>query len=284
MAVVTLDWLRRLGEDYGFAVGGFMGADQAWLIREDEPVFTFILDDGDGGRGFLETLGLYWGSADYMAKPLFHYLVLVGGALNPEHRDMLVSISTQYRVRVLMEPSTTELGSLVEEDVARLSRVMSRYSDGSLPSLVRSIRGWGETKPRFRQSLVCGAVYDPADLAVFSEGGSLGPSRRTVPCILEARGVALESVLPRLVEAGGALRFSTEHRNLPVVLEFTLGPESSLTLGYEAEKGNLFQAFEFEEWLASAAECGHVRLVDSQSLRVLVEFTLPGPAALSGGS
>src|SRR4030042_194639 len=178
MAAVTLDWLRRLGESHGFAVRGFMGAEQAWLIREEEPAFTFILDDGDGGKGFAETLDLYWGSADYMAKPLFHYLALVGGALNPEQEAMLASISSQYRVRALTDPSTVELGRLIEEDVARLSQVMSKYGDGTLISLVRSIRGWAETKPRFRQSLVCGAVYDPGDLAVFGEGGSLEPSRR----------------------------------------------------------------------------------------------------------
>ncbi len=276
MAQATLDWLRGLGEGHGFTVGGFMGADQAWLIRDGEPAFTFIVDDGDGGRGFMETLSLYWGSADYVSKPLYHFLVLAGGALNAEQGAMMGSLASQYRLRVLGGPSTVELGCIIDEDVARLIRVMHRYCDGTILSLMESVRGWAERNPEFSEGFRCGAAYEPGDLAIFSEGGSLKPSRRAVPCSLEAHGVALESVLPRLVEAGGVLRFSTEHRNLPMTLEFTLGEVSSLTLRYEPGKGNLVQAYEFEEWLAAATEHRDLKLVDSQSSRVLVEFTLRG--------
>jgi hypothetical protein len=275
MAQATLDWLRRLGEDHGFTVGSFMGADQAWLIRDGEPAFTFIIDDNNGGRGFTETLNLYWGSADYVSKPLYHFLVLTGGALNVEQGAMMGSLASQYRVRALLGLSVDELGRVIDEDVARLARVMRRYCDGTIPSLVRSVRTWAEKNPEFKKGLRCEAAYEPEDLTIFGEGGSLKPSRRTVPCSLEAGGVTLESVLPRLVDAGGCLRFSTEHRNLPFTLEFTLrGGSSSLTLRYEPGKGNLFQAYEFEEWLAAAIEYRNVKLVDSQSSRVLVEFSL----------
>jgi hypothetical protein len=275
MAQATLDWLRGLGKGHGFTVGGFMGADQAWLIRDGEPVFTFIIDDSDGGRGFIETLGLYWGSADYLSKPLYHFLVLEGGALNAEQGAMMASLASQYRVRVLARPSKAELGRIIDEDLARLTRVMRRYCDGTIPSLVGSVRGWAEKNLEFSEGFKCEAAYEPGDLAIFGEGGSLKPSRRAVPCSLEASGVTLESMLPRLVEVGGVLRFSTEHRNLPMTLEFTLsGGSSNLSLRYEPGKGNLVQAYEFEEWLAAAMEHRNVKLVDPQSSRVLVEFTL----------
>jgi hypothetical protein len=275
MAQATLDRLRGLGEGHGFTVGGFMGSDQAWLIRDGEPVFTFIVDDGDGGRGFMETLNLYWGSADYVNKPLYHFLVLSGGALNAEQGAMMGSLASQYRLRVLTEPSTVELGCIIDEDLARLTKVMRRYCEGSVTLLMESVRSWAEKSPEFSESFRCEAAYGPGDLAIFGEGGSLKPSRRAVPCSVEAHGVTLESVLPRLVEAGGVLRFSTEHRNLPLTLEFTLsGGSSSLMLRYEPGKGNLVQAYEFEEWLAAATEHSDVKLIDSQSSRVLVEFAL----------
>jgi len=278
MAQATLDWLRGLGEGHGFTVGGFMGADQAWLIRDGEPAFTFIVDEGDGSRGFMETLGLYWGSADYVSKPLCHFLVLAGGDLNAEQGAMMGSLASQYRLRVLRGPSTVELGRIIDEDVVRLTRVMRRYCDGTVPSLVGSVMGWVERNPEFSEVFRCEASYEPGDLAAFGEGGSLKPSRRAIPCSLEAGGAALESVLPRLVETGGCLRFSTEHRNLPFMLEFTLGGgSSSLTLRYEPGKGNLLQAYRFEEWLAAATGQGEVKLIDSQSSRVLVEFSLRGP-------
>jgi hypothetical protein len=275
MAQATLDRLRKLGEGQRFTVGGFMGADQAWLIRDGEPVFTFIIDDGDGGRGFMETLGLYWGSADYVSKPLYHFLVLAGGVLNAEQGAMMASLASQYRVRILLRPSADELGRVIDDDLARLTKVMRRYCDGTIPSLLGSVRGWAEKNPEFSEGFRCEAAYEPGGLAIFGEGGSLKPSRRAVPCSLEASGVTLESVLPRLVEDGGVLRFSTEHRNLPLTLEFTLSRgSSSLMLRYEPGKGNLVQAYEFEEWLAAAMEHRNVKLVDPQSSRVLVEFAL----------
>jgi len=276
MAQVTLDWLRELGEDHGFTVGSFMGADQVWLIRDGEPVFTFIVDDGDGGRGFMETLSLYWGSADYVSKPLYHFLMLAGGALNAKQGAMMGSLASQYRVRILAEPSKAKLGRIIDDDLARLTRVMRRYCDGSVASLATSIRDWSKKSPVFSYSFRCEAAYELGDLAVFGEGGSLKPSRRAVPCSVGANGVTLESVLPRLVDADSVLRFSTEHRNLPMTLEFQLGEGSSMMLRYEPSKGNLVQAYEFEEWLAAAKEHGDVKLVDSQSSRVLVEFTLLG--------
>ncbi len=195
--------------------------------------------------------------------------------LNP---TMMASLASQYRLRVLMGPSTGELGRLIDEEVARLARVMHRYCDGTVLSLAESVRGWAERTPEFSEGFRCEAAYEPGDLAVFGEGGSLKPSRRAVPCSLDASGVTLESILPRLVEAGGVLRFSTEHRNLPLTLEFTLsGGSSSLMLHYEPGKGNLVQVYEFEEWLAAATEHSDVKLIDSQSSRVLVEFTLRDP-------
>ena len=274
MAAVTLGWLRGLGEAYGFAVGGFMGADQAWLFRDGEPVFTFIVDDGDGGRGFTETLSLYWGSADHIAKPLFHFLLLAGGALNPEHRAMMDSLASQYRVTMLTEPSAQELKRLVDAEVADLLKVMSRYCGGTVPSLRRSVAAWADERPRVRVSLRCEPEYDLAHLQVFAEGGSLRPSRMAVPCSLEAPGVTLESIMLRLVEIGDVLRFSSEHRNLPLTVDFTLGGGgSALSFLYEPEKGNLAQAYRFEEFLASAAGGGVVRLLDSSGVP-LVEFGL----------
>jgi len=274
MAQATLDWLRELGEAYGFAVGGFMGADQAWLFRDGEPVFTFIIDDGDGGKGFTETLSLYWGSADHIAKPLFHFLVLAGGALNPEHRTMMDSLASQYRVKVLTEPSALELEGLIDAEVADLLRVMDRYCDGTVASLRRSVAAWADERPRVGACLRCESEYDPARLHVFAEGGSLRPSRMAVPCSLETPGVALESVLLRLVEAGQSLRFSSEHRNLPLTVDFVLGEGgSALSFLYEPEKGNLAQAYQFEEFLASATAGGVVRLLDSSGV-LLVEFRL----------
>ena len=270
MAQATLDWLKGLGEGHGFTVGGFMGADQAWLIRDGEPVFTFILNDGDGGRGFMETLGLYWGSADNVAKPLYHFLVLAGGALNAEHRAMMASLASQYRVTVLVEPSAQELKGLVDAKVANLVGVMGRYCDGTVASLRRSVAAWADERPRVRACFHCESEYDSGGLHVFGEGGSLQPSRRAVPCILEASGVTIESVLLRLVEAGGSLRFSSEHRNLPVTVDFTLGEgDSLLSLLYEPEKGNLAQAYEFEAFLSSAADGGAVILLDSSGVPLI---------------
>jgi hypothetical protein len=96
---------------------------------------------------------------------------------------------------------------------------------------------------------------------VFSEGGKLEPSRRAVPVSLVAGWARLDGVLMRLVEAGG-LRFSSEHRSLPLVVEFGLGGEPWLGLRFEAEKGNLAQAVAFEEFLVAAGE-SVVRVVDA---------------------
>jgi hypothetical protein len=274
MVQATLDWLKGLGEGHGFTVGGFMGADQAWLIRDGEPVFTFIVDDGDGCRGFMETLGLYWGSADYLSKPLYHFLVLAGGALNAEQGAMMASLTSQYRVTVLVEPSAQELKGLVDAKVADLVKVMGRYCDGTVASLRRSVAAWADERPRVRASFHCGSEYDSGGLHIFVEGGSLQPSRRAVPCILEASGVTIESVLLRLVEAGGSLRFSSEHRNLPLTVDFTLGEgDSLLSLLYEPEKGSLAQAYEFEAFLASATDRGACKLLDSSGV-LLIEFKL----------
>jgi len=258
-----VEWLTGLGLGYGFDVGGYMGADVAWFLREGEPVFSFALDSGDGSGGFMETLGMYWGSAEYINKPWCHFLVQVGGALNPEHRAMLEALASQYQVRVLDDPRPGDLRTLLDERVAYLVKALGRYTpDGSVASLKRSVGAWMVERPRMEVKYGCSASYDPGVLAVFSEGGGLEPSRMAVPVSLVAGWARLEGVLLRLVEAGGVLRFSSEHRSLPLVVELGLGGEPWLGLRFEAEKGNLAQAVAFEEFLVAAGE-GVVRLVDA---------------------
>lgn len=268
-----MEWLRGLGLGYGFDVGAYMGADVAWSLREGEPVFSFSLDGGDGSGGFMETLGLFWGSADYINKPWCHFLVLVGGALNPEHRAMLGALSSQFQVRVVDDPKPGDFRKLLDERVAYLVKALGRYApDSSVASLKRSVGAWMDERPRVEVRYRCSAAYDPGCLAVFGEGGELRPSRRAVPVSLVAGWARLEGVLLRLVEAGGALRFSSEHRSLPLVVELGLGGEPWLGLRFEAEKGNLAHAVAFEEFLVAAGE-GVVRLVNAGG-SVLVELRL----------
>jgi len=258
-----VDWLRGLGLGYGFDVGVYMGADLVWFFREGEPVFSFALDSGDGSGGFMETLGLFWGSAEYINKPWCHFLVLVGGALNPEHRAMLGALASQFQVRVVDDPKPGDFRALLDERVAYLVKALGRYTpDGSVAGLKRSVGAWMGERPRVEVMYGCSAAYDPGSLSVFGEGGELGPSRRAVPVSLVAGWARLEGVLLRLVEAGGVLRFSSEHRSLSLVVELGLGGEPWLGLRFEAEKGNLAQAVAFEEFLVGAGE-GVVRLVDA---------------------
>ncbi|MFH2112789.1 MAG: hypothetical protein ABIJ47_16195 [Candidatus Bathyarchaeota archaeon] len=262
MDQVSVEWLRGLGMGYGFDVGAYMGADLAWFLRDGEPVFSFALDSGDGSGGFMVTLGLFWGSADYINKPWCHFLVLVGGALNPEHRAMLGALAFQFQVRVVDDPKPGDFRALLDERVAYLVKTLGRYApDGSVASLKRSVGAWMGERPRVEVRYRCSAAYDPGSLAVFGEGGELGPSRRAVPVSLVAGWARLEGVLLRLVEAGG-LRFSTEHRSLPLVVELGLGGDPWLGLRFEAEKGNLAQAVAFEEFLVAAGE-SVVRVVDA---------------------
>lgn len=263
MEQVSVDWLRGLGHGYGFDVGGYMGADLAWYLRDGEPVFSFSLDGGDGSEGFMETLGLYWGSAEYISKPWCHFLVLVGGALNPEHRAMLGALASQYQVRVVDDAEPGALRAELDERVAYLVKALGRYApDGSVAGLRRSVGAWADERPRVEVRYGCSASYDPGGLAVFGEDGDLGPSRRAVPVSLVAGPARLEGVLLRLMEAGGVLRFSSEHRNLPLVVDLGLGGDPWLGLRFEAEKGNLGQALAFEEFLAAACG-GAVSLVDA---------------------
>ncbi|MBN2335536.1 hypothetical protein JXL21_08240, partial [Candidatus Bathyarchaeota archaeon] len=53
--------LTRKGRDHGFDADSDGGA-VTWSFREDEPVFSFLVDETDSRRVFTETLDLFWAS------------------------------------------------------------------------------------------------------------------------------------------------------------------------------------------------------------------------------
>ncbi|MBN2334571.1 hypothetical protein JXL21_03355, partial [Candidatus Bathyarchaeota archaeon] len=197
------------------------------------------------------------------------------GGFDPEQRSMLGALGSQYNVYVFDSERLSDLTVFIDEKVRYLTRVLGRHTaDGSVSKLAESIRGWRRDKPRVSLGYRVDASYSVDDLRFFTDEGELTPSRKTLPInLVTPAGVSMESVLPRLIDVDGDLVFSTEHRNLPFVMKFSLGEESSLRLGFELDKANVSQAVAFEEFLAAFIEAEGFDVVDPSTGRRIIGFS-----------
>ena len=83
------------------------------------------------------------------------------------------------------------------------------------------------------------------NLEIYNENGELVPSRKTIPLTASSGKTRIEGVLPRLINIEAGLFFDTEHRNLPMVYQLSVGDSSRLVFRYEADKGNIVEASSF---------------------------------------
>ena len=235
----------------------FQGADIAYGYRENEPVFAFIQDGGDGSTAFHKVMGLYWATAEYISKP-WCLVMVTALPMMLHNRQMLDNLGIQYNIRLLETPPDGAILEVVTEQIGNLTSVMHRYIDpnASNPSasLGDSIRAWKAEKPALED--VIPVEVELGFLSVYEKNGKMAPNRTTVPLAVTSGEVEIEGVLPRLVQSEPHLVFYTEHRNLPSVFRLDLGVDQTLTMRFEADKANLIEATSFES-LVTAFKSKH---------------------------
>ena len=91
----------------GLEVIPFQGADLYYGYRENEPVFAFIVDGGDGSMAFQKVMGLYWSTAEYISKP-WCLVMVTALPMMPHNRQMLDNLGAQYNI-----PHAAEIGVTV---------------------------------------------------------------------------------------------------------------------------------------------------------------------------
>ena len=230
----------------GLEIITFQGVDSAYGYRENEPVFTFIADQGDGSIMFHNAMNLYWAMAEYISKP-WCLIMVTRTPMMPHNRQMLDNLSTQYNIRLIEGPQEGEIMDEVRFQLDDLVAIMHRYVgdvSNKTASLGEAMRLWKDEKP-FLEDVIPVEVK-LGDLFIYEENGRLAPNRTTVPLTAVSSGAEIDGVLPRLVQSEPHLVFFTEHRNLPVVIKLELGETPKLTLRFEADKGNLIEATSFE--------------------------------------
>ena len=242
----------------------FHGVDQAWGFREHEPVFAFISDPSDGSMIFQNAMSLFWATAEYISRPWCLFMI-TGAPMMPHQRQMMDNLASQYNIVILETPSKQELKILVETQLSNLVSIMQRYVEQGAenPSLSfgKSIRNWKEKKRVLED--VSNVEIKMGDLSQYTEKGELTPSRTTVPLSVQSGESVIEGILPRLIQAD-PLVFYTEHRNLPVVFKLDFG-EKSLTSRFEADKGNLIEAFSFESLMTAFKSSGEISFIDQNT-------------------
>jgi len=216
----------------------FQGADLAYGYRENEPVFAFIQDEGDGSKAFHNAMGLYWATAEYISKP-WCLVMVTALPMMPHNRQMLDSLGTQYNIQLLEAPQDGAMMEVVAQQLNHLISVMQRYIDpnASNPcvSLGDSIKTW-----------------------------KMVPNRTTVPLTVTSGESEIEGVLLRLVQSEPHLVFYTEHRNLPSVFKLDLG-DQTLTMRFEADKANIIEATSFESLITAFNSKREITLSDPNS-------------------
>ena len=236
----------------------FHGADSAYGYRENEPVFAFIADQGDGSMAFHNAMNLYWATAEYISKP-WCLIMVTGTPMMPHNRQMLNTLSTQYNIRLIEEPREDEVMAEVRSQLDDLITIMHRFvgdvSDKSA-SLGRSMRLWKAEK-RFQEDVIPVEVK-LGNLSIYEENGRMAPNRTTVPLNVVSGEAVIEGILPRLVQTEPKLVFFTEHRNLPVGFKLELGEAPELTVRFEADKGNLIEATSFESLVTAIKSTGEI--------------------------
>ncbi len=240
----------------GLEVIPFQSADLSYGYRENEPVFAFIHDEGDGSMAFQKAMGLYWATAEYISKP-WCLIMVTALPMMPHNRQMLDNLGAQYNIRLLEKPIDGAILDVVTEQLAHLTSIMHRYveNNASYPSLSLrgSMRTWKSEKPALED--VVQVEIERGDLTIYEENGKMVPNRTTVPLTVTSGEAEIEGVLLRLVQSEPHLVFYTEHRNLPSVFRLDLG-DQKLTLRFEADKANLIEATSFES-LVTAFKSKH---------------------------
>jgi hypothetical protein len=229
----------------------FQGADLAYGYRENEPVFAFIQDGGDGSLAFHKTMGLYWATAEYISKP-WCLIMVTALPMMPHNRQMLDNLGAQYNIQLLKAPSDGAIIEVVTEQLNHLTSIMHRYIDpnASNPSvsLGDSIRAWKTEKLALED--LTPVEVERGNLPIYEENGRMVPNRTTVPLTVTSGEAEIEGVLLRLVQSEPHLVFFTEHRNLPSVFRLDLG-DKTLTMRFEADKGNIIEATSFESFVTT---------------------------------
>ena len=240
----------------------FQGADSAYGYRENEPVFAFIADQGDGSMAFHNAMNLYWATAEYISKP-WCLIMVTGTPMMPHNRQMLDNLSTQFNIRLIEGPQEGEVLEEVTSQLDDLTAIMHRYVEdvsNKSASLGGSMRLWKHEKP-FLEDVIPVEVK-LGDLSIYEENGQFTPNRTTVPLTAVSGEAEIEGILPRLVHSEPHLVFFTEHRNLPVVFKLELGENPEVTLRFEADKGNLIEATSFESLVTAFKSTGEISLND----------------------
>ncbi len=235
----------------------FQGADIAYGYRENEPVFAFIQDRGDGSMAFHKAMGLYWATAEYISKP-WCLIMVTALPMMPHNRQMLDNLGTQYNIQLLETPQNGAILDVVTEQLGHLTSMMYRYIDpnASNPStsLGDSIRTWKAEKPALEDVTL--VDVELGGLSIYEENGKMAPNRTTVPLTVTSGESEIEGVLPRLVQSDPHMVFYTEHRHLPSVFRLDMGADQTLTMRFEADKANLIEATSFES-LVTAFKSKH---------------------------
>ena len=251
----------------------FHQADQAWGYRENEPVFAFINDPGDGSKNFQNAVNLYWASAEYISKPWCFYMVTQSKMI-PHQKQILENLGSQYRIIQLEAPFELELLDSVKSQLTQLVSIMDRFIDpqksNPYRSLSCSIKEWKIKKPIFEDVIKVNMIM--GDLSQYEVNGELIPSRSTVPLTVQSGENIIEGILPRLVQKDPII-FYTEHRNLPVVFKLDLGV-NTFTTRFEADKGNLIEATNYESLITAFKSSGEVSFIDQNTGNTVFDLSV----------
>jgi len=243
----------------------FQGADTAYGYRENEPVFAFIHDPGDGSMAFHKAMGLYWATAEYISKP-WCLIMVTEVPMMPHNKQMLDNLGTQYNIRLLETPQDGAVLDITTEQLNHLTYLLQRYIDpnASNPSvsLGKSFRAWKADKPVLED--VIPVEIEPRAVSIYEENGLMVPNRTTVPLAVTSGAAELEGVLLRLVQSEPHLIFYTEHRNLPSVFRLDLG-DQTLTMRFEADKANIIEATSFESLVMAFQLKREIKFIDQNS-------------------
>ena len=249
----------------GLKVIPFQGADLAYGYRENEPVFAFIQDGGDGSMAFHNAMGLYWATAEYISKP-WCLVMVTALPMMPHNRQMLDSLGAQYNIQLLEAPQDGAILEVVAQQLNHLISVMHRYIDpnASNPSvsLGDSIKTWKAEKPAIEDLIH--VEIESRTLSIYEENGMMVPNRTTIPLTVTSGEAEIEGVLLRLIQSEPHLVFYTEHRNLPSVFRLDLG-DQTLTMRFEADKTNIIEATSFESLVTAFKSKREITFSDPNS-------------------
>ena len=176
----------------------FQGADSAYGYRENEPVFAFIADQGDGSMAFQNAMNLYWATAEYISKP-WCLIMVTGTPMMPHNRQMLDNLSTQFNIRLIEGPQEGEVLEEVTSQLDDLTAIMHRYVgdvSNKSASLGGSMRLWKHEKP-FLEDVIPVEVK-LGDLSIYEENGQFTPNMTTVPLTAVSGEAEIYGILPRL--------------------------------------------------------------------------------------